>query len=568
MLVEKRQIKRSDAFLVVEFRPHGKTTEYSLGVTSNISHEGFSLDSQVFDFKPGETLEFRLKHPYSNLSVSATGRIIWKKDSWYNSLTGIKFIDMDEEAKTRITNLIHMEQNKPSALSLNKDTDISMTQEDKESSSTITIKEEPSPWMPPDNGQTDPEEIHAAPEKKKNINRLYITTVTIAVIILTATFYLILNDSKEEKKNDIPPSVSSVSPQQTDRGHSLADNDETKTDSLPAQELTESVQTQTVLVQGDKKESSEQPAVNPIKNKQLSSAINIQNRPSISQEIPKSETFPVSDSKGEIAKKTGKSDSTSLETTLNIPEKTEEEIKQSSDSKTITTTEIKEQSRPEAPSMLRNIPANQDVELQKIQIQNTQTPQNRSILFEESFNSNSNNWEIFNTNMASAQIKNGEYRIENKRKKGPHIIFARQTLPSDSDFVTEASIKTERNASNYSYGLVVKNSDNRSYGLVTGAKDTLNNYAFKIKEDGSYSITRSHNGTSQEIAGGNVRNSGLNQNAVNTLKIVRQGNNMKFYINDNFIHEISNLSFFGNKTGFIVEGESKIAVEKIRTETQ
>jgi hypothetical protein len=72
----------------------------------------------------------------------------------------------------------------------------------------------------------------------------------------------------------------------------------------------------------------------------------------------------------------------------------------------------------------------------------------------------------------------------------------------------------------------------------------------------------------QALSSGKIKDTAYNQNASNILKIVRQGNNTRFFINDNFIDEISNLSFFGNKAGFIVDEESKIAVNKIRTQIQ
>lgn len=147
-------------------------------------------------------------------------------------------------------------------------------------------------------------------------------------------------------------------------------------------------------------------------------------------------------------------------------------------------------------------------------------------------------------------------------------MFYHYDFPLDLNFTTEVSIRAVRSAGSYSYGLVVKNSDKHSYGLVFGAKDTLNNYTFQIRENGFYAISKYKNGALKELSSGKIKDTAYNQNASNILKIVRQGNNTRFFINDNFIDEISNLSFFGNKAGFIVDGESKIAVNKIRTQIQ
>jgi hypothetical protein len=95
----------------------------------------------------------------------------------------------------------------------------------------------------------------------------------------------------------------------------------------------------------------------------------------------------------------------------------------------------------------------------------------------------------------------------------------------------------------------VTKANNYSYGFVFGAKDALNNYIFQIKENGSYSISKYRKGALQELAGGKITNTVFNQNAANTLKIIKQGDMISFYINDNSIDELSNLSFFGNKAG-------------------
>jgi outer membrane protein OmpA-like peptidoglycan-associated protein len=103
---ERRQSERSDVLLIVEFRPLNKTTEFLQGVTENISYEGFNFDSQTHSFNTGEILEFKLKHPQRDLSVSFPGEIIWKREAWYKSVTGVKFKDIDAGIENKIKELI------------------------------------------------------------------------------------------------------------------------------------------------------------------------------------------------------------------------------------------------------------------------------------------------------------------------------------------------------------------------------------------------------------------------------------------------------------------------------
>ena len=106
MSLEKRQFKRFDTFLIAEFRPFKTTHEYSIGVTSNFSHEGFCFESQSLNANPTEILEVKLKHPHSDLSVPVLGEIVWIKETWYTRKIGIKFSEIEQASKDRLLELL------------------------------------------------------------------------------------------------------------------------------------------------------------------------------------------------------------------------------------------------------------------------------------------------------------------------------------------------------------------------------------------------------------------------------------------------------------------------------
>lgn len=556
MLHEQRRSERSEAFLIVEFKPSNKTTEYSLGVTGNISQGGFSLDHQGFDFSQGETLECNLKHPDSMFSVSAIGEIVWRKDSWYNCVAGIRFIEIAEDAKNRILDFISMNRNKPVGSFFNKDAEVPNMQDDK-GQSKITDKiaaEKTVKALTPDinvdeprgerdipyKGQAVAGNMPAAHAGKKKRNPSYIPLAAVAVIILGAALYIKSGRFNEGDKNIAPPSTNADFARQTDRPDTSISDGETKTERM--QQLTEPAQQQNVMIQENKKDNSAPSITNSIpkdsyKDKPVSPAVNVQTSHTAIQEPPKPGQLQPLNNADEAAKVPVRNELSPQESISGISKKTEREIK------------------PVVESKAEHVSA-------------SPAPQKNIVTHEEAFNNNANNWDIFDTNMASAKIKSGEYLIENKRKNGSHIIFYHYDFPLDSNFITEASIRPVTNVKNFSFGLVVKNSDNRSYGFVFGARDALNNYTFQVRENGFYSISKNRNGASQELAGGKIKNTVYNQNAANILKIIKQGNIIRFYINDNSIDEISNLSFFGNKAGFIVDGATKIAVEKTRTQIQ
>lgn len=109
---ERRQSERVDIFLIVEFRPFGKKVEYTQGVTENISAKGFSFDSQNHQLDPGEFIEIKLKHPQREFSVSVSGEILWKRESWYKCVTGIRYRDLDSDTELNLNELVSAARNK------------------------------------------------------------------------------------------------------------------------------------------------------------------------------------------------------------------------------------------------------------------------------------------------------------------------------------------------------------------------------------------------------------------------------------------------------------------------
>jgi hypothetical protein len=106
MSVEMRQFKRYDAILIAEARPFQKKREYSTGITSNFSQDGFCFESQSLNPKPSEIMEFKLKHPESDLSVSALGEMVWKKEAWFNRKMGIKFREIEQATKRQLLDIV------------------------------------------------------------------------------------------------------------------------------------------------------------------------------------------------------------------------------------------------------------------------------------------------------------------------------------------------------------------------------------------------------------------------------------------------------------------------------
>jgi hypothetical protein len=169
------------------------------------------------------------------------------------------------------------------------------------------------------------------------------------------------------------------------------------------------------------------------------------------------------------------------------------------------------------------------------------------------FDDNSNKWDLFNIGAASAWIDDGLYHIENRKQGGALIVLHYQPFPHESDFVIETAIRE------------ISGPDRNSYGFIFGAKDARNNYSFQVRERKYYVVKTYSNGVSAVVTAGEISDPSRNKDAAALLKIVKREDDMYFYINNEYVDKVSNIEFYGNQIGFIVEGNSHIAVDYTRS---
>ena len=85
----------------------GRAAGSFLGITRNFSCSGLSFESQCFDLVPGDSLEFRFKHPEYNLTAASRGEVVWKRDATrFECLTGIKFREADSPSTYEMMNVM------------------------------------------------------------------------------------------------------------------------------------------------------------------------------------------------------------------------------------------------------------------------------------------------------------------------------------------------------------------------------------------------------------------------------------------------------------------------------
>ncbi len=99
---ERRKAKRLEIFLMVDIQSTGEKINYYLGMTKNLSADGFSFESQNYDIKIGALLELELKDTDDDFYVHTIGKIVWKKATDHECLLGVKFQGLEKEAADSI----------------------------------------------------------------------------------------------------------------------------------------------------------------------------------------------------------------------------------------------------------------------------------------------------------------------------------------------------------------------------------------------------------------------------------------------------------------------------------
>jgi len=102
MSADKRKSTRLDIPLEMHFKPTGSPGEYISGVTRDFSREGFSFETESFDFEPEKALEFKVRLPEQESFAHMVGAIRWTNKAGGKCLVGVKLSEIDAGAKSEI----------------------------------------------------------------------------------------------------------------------------------------------------------------------------------------------------------------------------------------------------------------------------------------------------------------------------------------------------------------------------------------------------------------------------------------------------------------------------------
>ena len=96
-LTRRRKFKRFDSSFFIEVRSYKKVASFFLGLTNNISYEGFSFTSRDFAPEPKQRLQFKFIHHQTNSIIYFHGDVIWQEQKDMKCYTGVKFCDYKEK---------------------------------------------------------------------------------------------------------------------------------------------------------------------------------------------------------------------------------------------------------------------------------------------------------------------------------------------------------------------------------------------------------------------------------------------------------------------------------------
>ena len=174
------------------------------------------------------------------------------------------------------------------------------------------------------------------------------------------------------------------------------------------------------------------------------------------------------------------------------------------------------------------------------------------VIFEDSFNDNSNNWSERNSGEVYLQVKKGYYTVRLKKcKKKSWFTWKKINLSDEKDFVIETELRKKTGWET-----------SWLFGLVWGAKDQKNCFIFGITHLRKYIFAKKVNGKFHTIIKWTTSNK-IKERSQNKLKIEKISNRIKFYINDEFVNEEKFERFMGKGVGFTVFNCQSFEVDKI-----
>lgn len=179
----------------------------------------------------------------------------------------------------------------------------------------------------------------------------------------------------------------------------------------------------------------------------------------------------------------------------------------------------------------------QNFSLQQVITQNSIAAEARSIVFNDDFSFNKNNWYEDNKDQFAFRIVNGKYSLISK-KGGSWVSTIPVNLNQQKNFEISADIRKVSGTDGYYFGLMLGNDKSTGFYHLAG-----------ITGNGDY-VFANHGGAPGDLIP-TARNTVVNKgNQLNNIKVRRIGNTIQLYVNDHLTGETAYQPFYGGDFGF------------------
>lgn len=170
-----------------------------------------------------------------------------------------------------------------------------------------------------------------------------------------------------------------------------------------------------------------------------------------------------------------------------------------------------------------------------------------SRIFEENFNNNNNEWDLYSSDKSISKIKNGVFELESYTKSGTARYIS---LPINSeDFTIESTLNLEK--------LV----NEQKVGIIFGFKD-WDNYNYFLLSNGGMYIGYVYEGISADKVEGMFASS-FQKGKKNSIKLITTDDKMIFTINGEVQYTCARFSLVGSNIGFVISGKGSVTIDDL-----
>lgn len=187
--------------------------------------------------------------------------------------------------------------------------------------------------------------------------------------------------------------------------------------------------------------------------------------------------------------------------------------------------------------------------------QSSDAEQQMTVLFNDDFSDNGNDWPEGDGEKNSLHIQDGQYWFHHKVEEGAWLTWKTIEIDQQKDFAIHTTITKVSGVENYGYGLLWGLEDVDHYYLLSLSG---NGYYRYIKSDGEDSTSMIDWTQSDIILQGD--------GATNSIIIKKVGEQLEFWVNEQLLADAEFEPFFGNQIGYIVYNVLEVSIDNLRVE--